>query len=328
MLPTSSLNGLRRGHHDENASRRETGKYSMPESGQTASTDDLVSVVLVTYQSADDLPECLSSLKSAAGAYELETVIVDNASRDNSVEIAQGFGATVIANPDNPGLSTAINQGAARAKGSWLLLLNPDTELEENSIAQLVDRLKADPQIGAVGPNIRQPGGEPYPTGRRFPSLLVGVLHALLARIWPSNPATRLYLMDGLDRTVAQDVDWVSGSCMMIRREAFDRVGGFDAGYFMYFEETDFCLRLHRNGWRIVFDPAATIMHKVGGSTKSAPYRKVINHHKSALRFFRCRHQGKPWIILTPVVAIFLAVRAGVSLAGVALEQRKQADQG
>ncbi|MGY1943938.1 glycosyltransferase family 2 protein [Nocardia asiatica] len=324
LLPTSPTRSFRRGYRWRSAIRRGMRKR-MPESGPKTSTDDLVSIVLVTYQSADDLPECLSSLKAAAGGYDFETIVVDNSSRDNSVEIARSFGATVIANSDNPGLSAAINQGAARASGRWLFQLNPDTVPEEKSIEQLVDRLKADPRIGTVGPNIVQPDGAAYPTGRRFPSLGVGVAHALLGRIWPSNPATRLYLMDDLDRSRVQDVDWVSGSCMMIRREAFEAVGGFDAGYFMYFEETDFCLRLNRAGWRVVFDPAATIMHKVGGSTKSAPYRKIINHHKSALRFFRHRNQGSPWIVLTPVVAVFLAARAAVSLAGVALEQRRQA---
>jgi N-acetylglucosaminyl-diphospho-decaprenol L-rhamnosyltransferase len=294
----------------------------MPETGSSA---DLVSVVLVTYQSADDLPDCLSSLKQAAGRCELQVIVVDNSSADRSVEIAEGFGATVIANPNNPGLSAAINQGAAVARGQWLLLLNPDTQLEDRSIELLVDRAAGHPRIGAVGPNIAQLDGATYPTGRRFPSLAMGALHALLAPVWPSNPATRRYLMDDMDRSVAQDVDWVSGSCMLIRRDAFTELSGFDAGYFMYFEEIDFCHRLARAGWRVVFDPDATIMHKVGGSTRSAPYRKVINHHRSALRFFRRRHSRSPWILMTPIVAGFLAGRAAGSLAAVAVKQRLRA---
>lgn len=294
----------------------------MPEQGPSTSNDNLVSVVMVSYQSADDLPECLSSLKGAAGTRDLELIVVDNASRDNSADIAQAHGATVIRNSGNPGLSAAINQGAAAAGGSWIFLLNPDTRLEENSIELLVQRLESDSRIGAAGPHIVQPDGSTYPTGRRFPSFFVGVLHAVLGAVWPSNPATKRYHMVEMDRTTAQDVDWVSGSCMMVRRAAFESLNGFDAKYFMYFEELDFCLRLHRAGWRVVFDPAATVMHKVGGSTKSAPYRKVINHHKSAVRFFWRRHEKSPFIVLTPLVALMLVVRGLASLAAVAVRQK------
>lgn len=286
-------------------------------------TDGLVSIVLVTYQSADDLPDCLATLPQAAGALDTEVIVVDNASRDGSADLAEAAGATVVRNAGNPGLSTAINQGAELATGEWLFVLNPDTELREKSIQQLVERLASDPAIGAVGPNLVQPDGTRYPTGRRFPSLVTGVLHAVLVGVWPANPATRRYHMDELDRTTAQDVDWVSGAGMMIRRDAFDAIGGFDAKYFMYFEELDFCLRLHRGGWRVVFDPEPTIMHKVGGSTKSAPYRKVINHHRSAVRFFTRRHSRSPLVVLTPLIAVLLAARCAAVLAVVALRRRR-----
>lgn len=286
-------------------------------------TDGLVSILLVTYQSADDLPDCFASLPAAAGSLDTQVIVVDNASRDGSADVAEAAGATVIRNAGNPGLSTAINQGAEAADGEWLFVLNPDTVLHEKSMQQLVERLASDPRIGVAGPNLVRPDGTTYPTGRRFPSLTMGVLHALLGGIWPSNPATRRYHMDELDRTTAQDVDWVSGSAMMIRREAFDAIGGFDSGYFMYFEELDFCLRLHRGGWRVVFDPEPTIMHKVGGSTKSAPYRKVINHHRSAVRFYRRRHSRSPLVVLTPLIALLLVARCVAVLAGVAIQQRR-----
>jgi N-acetylglucosaminyl-diphospho-decaprenol L-rhamnosyltransferase len=109
---------------------------------------------------------------------------------------------------------------------------------------------------------------------------------------------------------------------MLLRREAYEAAGRFDAGYFMYFEEMDFCLRLARAGWRAVYDPGAEVTHILGGSTRSAPYRKVWNHHRSALRFYRRRYAHDPRLLLLPVVALFLVARGLVSLARTAVARR------
>src|SRR5215218_7466913 len=181
----------------------------------------MVSVVLVTYESAEDLAACLATLPAAAGPHELEVVVVDNASRDGSAEIARRLGVKVLENPANLGLSRAIDLGAAATDAPWLLLVNPDTRLATAA---------ADPTIGCVGPHLRNSDGSEYPTGRRFPSILVGALHAALGTVWPGNPATRHYHMADLDRSRPVPVDWVSGACMLLRREAYEAAGRFDAG--------------------------------------------------------------------------------------------------
>jgi N-acetylglucosaminyl-diphospho-decaprenol L-rhamnosyltransferase len=282
-------------------------------------------VVLVTYQSARDLAMCLGSLERAAGRHPLEVVVVDNASTDASVEIARGYGAKVIENHTNQGLSRAINAGVASTGAPWLLVANPDTWLSPGSLRRMLATATSDPQIGCVGPHLANPDGSDYPTGRRFPSLLTGGLHAVLAPLWADNPATRRYHMAGVDRSRPLEVDWVSGACMLIRRRAFDQVSGFDPGYFMYFEEMDLCLRLHRAGWRVVFDPLAEVKHVVGGSTRSAPYRKVVHHHASALRFYCRRYARDPRLVLAPLVAGFLLLRGAVSLARTVVAQRRDA---
>jgi N-acetylglucosaminyl-diphospho-decaprenol L-rhamnosyltransferase len=282
-----------------------------------------VAVVLVTYESAGDLAACLGSLPAAAGPHELEVVVVDNASRDASAEVARRLGVKVLENPANLGLSRAIDIGAAATAAPWLLLVNPDTRLAPGSLARLVETAAADPTIGCVGPHLRNSDGSEYPTGRRFPSILVGAVHAALGTVWPGNPATRRYHLTDLDRSRPVPVDWVSGACMLLRREAYEAVGRFDAGYFLYFEEMDFCLRLARAGWRVVYDPGAEVIHILGGSTRSAPYRKVWNHHRSALRFYRRRYAGDPRLLLLPVVALFLLARGLVSLARTAIAQRR-----
>jgi N-acetylglucosaminyl-diphospho-decaprenol L-rhamnosyltransferase len=284
-----------------------------------------VAVVLVTYQSGRDLAMCLGSLERAAGPHPLEVVVVDNASTDASVEIARGYGAKVLENHTNQGLSRAINTGVAVTGAPWLLIANPDTWLSPGSLRRLLATATSDPRIGCVGPHLANPDGSDYPTGRRFPSMLLGAVHAAVAPLWPDNPATRWYHMAGVDRSRPLDVDWVSGACMLIRRQAFEQIGGFDPGYFMYFEEMDACLRLHRAGWRIVFDPLAEVKHVVGGSTRSAPYRKVVHHHASAFRFYCRRYAGDPRLVLAPLVAAFLALRGVFSLARAVAARRREA---
>jgi N-acetylglucosaminyl-diphospho-decaprenol L-rhamnosyltransferase len=254
-------------------------------SNPPAPSGTAVAVVLVTYQSERDLAMCLGSLERAAGPHPLEVVVVDNASTDASVEIARSYGAKVLENHANLGLSRAINTGVAVTGAPWLLIVNPDTWLSPGSLRRLLATAAADPRIGCVGPHLANPDGSDYPTGRRFPSLLMGALHAALAPMWPDNPATRRYHMAGADRSRPLEVDWVSGACMLLRRHAFEQVGRFDPGYFMYFEEMDLCLRLRRAGWRVLLDPLAEVKHVVGGSTPSPPNRKVVHHHPSAQRF-------------------------------------------
>jgi N-acetylglucosaminyl-diphospho-decaprenol L-rhamnosyltransferase len=290
-----------------------------------APPETAVSVVLVTYQSARDLAMCLGSLERAAGPHPLEVVVVDNASTDASVEIARGYGAKVLENHVNQGLSRAINTGVAATGAPWLLIANPDTWLSPGSLRRLLATATSDPRIGCVGPHLANPDGSDYPTGRRFPSLLMGAVHAAVAPLWPDNPATRRYHMAEVDRSRPLDVDWVSGACILVRRQAFEEVGGFDPGYFMFFEEMDLCLRLHRLGWRVVFDPLAEVKHVVGGSTRSAPYRKVLHHHTSALRFYCRRYARDPRLVLAPLVAGFLAARGVASLGRAWAVQRRQA---
>ncbi len=274
-----------------------------------------VDVLVVTYQSSADLPWFLDSLPAMVGEIKINLIAVDNASTDGSADLLADRAKILLRNGRNVGLTRAINQAAAVSDAEWLLVVNPDTRLVHGSIAALI-RTAMDTEVaGAIGPRIRDLDGNDYPTGRRFPSVIGGALHALLGAVWPNNPATRAYHHQDRPTNSPTVVDWISGACMLIRREAFDAVGGFDTSYFMYFEEVDICLRLARAGWRVVLDPQAEIVHREGGSTRSRPFRKVLNHHRSALRFFCRQHEHDRWIWFTPLVAAGLAVRALLSLA-------------
>lgn len=282
--------------------------------------DKTVGLALVTYQSAEDLPGFLETLRAAVEPYAVDVIGVDNVSTDASADIVESFGGRVIRNRRNVGLAAAINQAAAATSAEWILVANPDTQLTAGSIATLVETAKADERIGMIGPRIARLDGTPYPSGRRFPSLAVGIAHALLGGVWPGNPATRRYF--GTRVTEVSDVDWISGCCMLFRREAFDAVGGFDDRYFLYFEETKMALDMHRAGYRVVLDPSVEIRHREGGSMRSAPYRKVRTHHRSALRFYCDYHQGSPWIVFAPLVAGGLVVRGAAAVARTALRER------
>ncbi|MFI7002358.1 glycosyltransferase family 2 protein [Nocardia sp. NPDC050175] len=285
--------------------------------------DKTVGLILVTYQSAEDLPPFLESLPAAVEPLALEVIGVDNVSADRSVELVAEFGGTVIRNSENVGLAAAINQGAAATNAEWILIANPDTRLAPGSIAALVETAMTDDRIGMIGPQVARLDGTPYPTGRRFPSLAVGIVHALLGGVWPGNPATRRYF--GAPVTTASDVDWISGCCMLFRRSAFDAIGGFDTRYFLYFEETKAALDMHRAGWRVVLDPSVEIRHREGGSMRSAPFRKIRSHHRSALRFYCDYHRRSPWLVFAPVVAVGLVVRGAISALHTAITQRTTA---
>ncbi|MFI6218581.1 glycosyltransferase [Nocardia brasiliensis] len=147
-----------------------------------------VGLVLVTYGSSDDLPPFLESLPYSVEPLSLRVVAVDNASTDDGPEICEAFGATVVRNRVNVGLTRAINQGARELDTEWLLIANPDTRMTPGAIAALVETARSDDRIGVIGPRVSRLDGSAYPTGRRFPSIGIGIAHALLGRCGQQIP--------------------------------------------------------------------------------------------------------------------------------------------
>lgn len=278
-----------------------------------------ISAVVVSFNSAADLPDCLRSLRSEGIA---DVVVVDNASADSSVEVVRRVDpdARVVETGANLGFGSAANRGAAVTTGDHLLILNPDTVVEPGTVKALSEALERDPGLAAVGPRLENVDGSLYPSVRRFPDLTVAFGHAFLGLIWSRNPATRRYRMLDWDHDQpAAGVDWVSGACMLVRRTAFDMVGGFDEGYFMYVEDVDLCWRLGQAGWRIGYEPGGRVVHALGGSSRLVPYRMIAEHHRSLLRFVSKSSAGARRAIV-PVVAAGLAVRTVAAWAHHAIE--------
>ena len=286
-----------------------------------------VSAVVVSYNSAADLPDCLRSLRSEGVT---EVVVVDNASADSSVEVVQRADpdARIVQTGANLGFGSAANRGVAVTTGDHVLILNPDTVVEPGTLKALSEALDRDPALALVGPRLENVDGSLYPSVRRFPDLTVAFGHAFLGLVWARNPATRRYRMLDWDHDrPAAGVDWVSGACVLVRRSAFDMVGGFDEAYFMYVEDVDLCWRLGQAGWRIGYEPAGRVVHALGGSSRVVPYRMIAEHHRSLLRFVSKSSAGARRAII-PVVAASLAVRTVAAWAHHAIEGARPEQSG
>ena len=276
-----------------------------------------LAVVIVNYNTGPWLERCLRSLGRASGDEPLDVVVIDNASRDGSADPAVSLGARLIRNTENRYLSPAWNQGASATDASFLLFLNPDTEWFRGAPSDLVAIARAHPAAGIVGPMLRNPDGTVYPSGRRFPSLVDAIGHAFVSPFTRDNRFTRRYEMEGWDRSTEREVDWVSGACMLVPREAFDEVGGFDEAFPLYAEELDFATRLRAVGRSVVFTPAVEVIHAVGVSTGGSrrTHRLVVMHSRSLYRYY-AKHRAPGWRRVT-LPAARLALRARAELAWV-----------
>lgn len=283
---------------------------------ETTLTPPRLGVVTVSYGSDDVLPGLLASIPAAAGGADAVVVVVDNLpSEGDSAGIARAYGATHVPLPENPGYGGAMNVGVAALPASveWVLIVNPDVALAPGSVAALVAYGETHPDAGAIGPLVRNPDGTPYPSARAVPSLRTGVGHAMLGPLWPGNPWTRAYRRDSDETPSMRDAGWLSGACLLVRRRVFDAVGGFDEGYFMYFEDVDLGVRIAEAGYRNVYEPAAVVTHEGGHSTGRASERMIIAHHDSARRFLTKKYPGP---LLWPVrTALSLGLRARGAVA-------------
>ena len=269
-----------------------------------------IAAITVSYGSADVLPTLLDSI-AGASTTPILTIVADNKpdSDDGVHELVIARGARYLPLSRNVGYGGAVNAAAATLPPSinWLLVVNPDVVLSAGSIDTLAETGQEDTAIATVGPATLTSDGAVYPSARAVPSLRTGVGHALFANLWLDNPWTRAYRDDTTASPVRRDAGWVSGSCLLIRRSAFDRVGGFDDGYFMYFEDVDLGYRLGKLGFRNVYEPAAVVTHTGAHATTSESGRMISAHHDSARRFLTRKYSGA---LLWPVrVSLTIGLR-------------------
>jgi N-acetylglucosaminyl-diphospho-decaprenol L-rhamnosyltransferase len=186
--------------------------------------------------------------------------------------------------------------------------------VDDDALRVLAGALSSDCQLGAVAPRLRNVDGSTYPSARPFPNLIDALGHGLLGMVAPANRFTRRYRMLDWDHMQAARVDWVSGACILVRRDAWEAVGGFDPDYFMYLEDVDLCWRLGKAGWAVGYEPAAGAVHVQGVSTRQHPYRMLAAHHWSLWRFAWRTTRGVRRLAL-PVVALGLVGRFALACA-------------
>ena len=270
-----------------------------------------VAVVIVNYQGYADLRDCLASLE--VGGPGVEVVVVDHAGDPDAADaIAAAFPPIhLLRVAGNEGFAAGVNRGVRFLQSRFVLLINPDAVAGPGVCQALADWMDAHPDVAVAGPRIRNTDGTVQPSARRFPDFTTGIAgrSSWLTRVFPANPLSRHNLapIDGPDTRPA-DVDWVSGACMIVRREAFDAVGGLDEGFFLYWEDADFCRRLTRAGWRVVYVPAISVRHVGGRSSRHAADASLVAFHDSAYRLFR-KHASAPARLLSPLVSLALRSR-------------------
>jgi N-acetylglucosaminyl-diphospho-decaprenol L-rhamnosyltransferase len=271
-----------------------------------------LAVVVVNHNAGPYLPRCMDSLRASAGDVGTEVVIVDNASTDGSADRVRELHPEirVVRNPENRGFARAANQGIEATSSPFLLLLNPDAEVVAGTLAALAKVAREHPRAGAIGALVRNPDGSIQPSARRVPRLGEALAHAFLGPLWRENRWTRAYTMADWDRASEREVEWVSGSAVLLRREALDQVGPFDEGYFMYVEDVDLCTRLRRAGWEVLFSPELEVVHQIGVSTKGQRGRMAFAHSDSIYRYFSKFRAAGPSAALKPFVRVALWARA------------------
>ena len=231
-----------------------------------------VAVAIVNWNTRDLLDACLRSVHDDVDRGEAEAIVVDNASTDGSAaHVAERFSwATLITSDSNLGFGPAINLAATRTAAPWLLVTNADVELTAGALHRLRATAEADPRTAVVAPRLLLDDGTIQHSAYRFPTLGFTLAFNLgLAR--PGSDRARRMLLEGSwDGAAAGPVDWALGACLLIRRSAFDAIGGFDPGQWMYAEDLDLGWRLAEQGWQTRFEPAATVRHRWAAATTQA----------------------------------------------------------
>lgn len=296
-----------------------------------------LSVVILNWNACDFLVDALRSIQSQPWQRAIEVIVVDNNSQiDSSVEtVRRDFpDITLIAHDKNIGFARGNNLGFEHARGRHILFLNPDTIVHDGALDVLTEWMDTHPDVGACGPKLLNIDGSLQPSCRAFPSVGAGFFrNTFLGRMFPNNPWTRAYLMQGFSHDKEADVDWLSGSALLVRREAFEKIGGWDGDYFMYCEDVDLCFRLKEHGWRRMYVPSTTITHRIGGSSDWAQGAMIRQHHGSMLLFFRKHYMKGARILLFPLAVFGIGLRAAGAMfklyrayfnRGIPVPQRKR----
>jgi len=252
-----------------------------------------LTVSIVVNDNRELIGPCVESVLAAKAGLEVEVFVIDNASTDGSAEaVSERFpGVTLIRNTEKEGFSANHNKAIRRASGRYVLILNDDTVVRPDALKVMVSFMDAHPEAGACGAYLMNPDGTPQYTGKTRPTVLAALLVSIgVHKLFPDNRITSEYYGRRADYTDIEEVESVNGAAMMVRREAIDRAGPLDEGFFLFCEDVDWSIRIREAGYKLFFLPDAKVTHYRGASTGGR--RIVWIYHMSLLRFY-WKHEAK-----------------------------------
>ena len=289
-------------------------------------SDPIYAAVLVNYNAGAELERALRSISDELAGHPWEGVVVDNASTDGSAAAVDAHAAHVrlIGNTNNAGFARGVNQGLAATKAPYVLIMNPDCRLMAGAIGTLRAALDAHAQCAIAGPRILNPDGSVQGSARGDPDMLTGLFGrtGMLRRVVPFLPIARRNVVaeeairSGQESAV---VDWLSGACMLARRDALAAVNGFDERFFLYWEDADLCRRLRARGYHVRYVPGATAIHRVGQSSRTARAFAIRAFHESAYVYYATHVAPAPLSPKRAVARAILHTRCWVQLMAAAL---------
>lgn len=294
--------------------------------------DHLLDIVIVNYNSTDHLLRCLGSIYDSSQGIRTNIFVQDNASEDGIDRVLSMFPKVLLTkNSSNMGFARAVNKGLRQGSAPYILLLNPDSLIQGSFFEKIFDYMEEKPEVGILGPKILNPDGSVQGSARAFPNFFTGLFgrSSLLSRWFPNNAITRRNVLTfELKGITPTEVDWVSGACIVVRRKAVEAVGLMDERFFMYWEDADWCRRMWKKGWKVVYFLPARVVHHVGASSSTRPVRSLYQFHKSSYKLFN-KHARVALRILSPLVAFGLVVRFGlVAMLSALRVRRKKNDKG
>jgi GT2 family glycosyltransferase len=283
---------------------------TVPDEGPPRGPALRTTVVLVTWRSRDHLPACLEALDAASAEDALETIVVDNASDDDTVACVRerAPGALVVRNDTNRGFAAAVNEAVRLARGDAVLLLNPDVVLGAGCLARLRRAFDEDATLGLAGPQLFFPDGRPQRSAWDAPRL--GALAFETFLLYNLLPRSRRHPLAARIAEAPQDVEALSGACLLLRRSCLESLGGLDERFFLYFEDVDLGLRARAAGWRVRLVPDARAVHALGGSAYRDRRAFWRQYETSRRELFRKHLRGPRRLAAEGLQLVGLAVRA------------------
>jgi hypothetical protein len=211
----------------------------------------------------------------------------------------------------NVGFARAVNNGLRQGRAPYILLVNPDSLVGDGLFEAALKYMEENPGVGILGPKILNADGSTQTSARSFPNAFTGLFgrSSVLSRLFPHNPLSRRNMLTmASDGVTPMQVDWVSGACMVVRRQAFEDVGPMDERFFMYWEDADWCRRMWRKGWKVVYFPVSEVIHYAGESSSEEPVRSAYEFHRSSFKLFN-KHGRLAYRLMSPLVAFGLGMR-------------------